>query len=246
MFSTPFYNVDGMGGGGQPTFEINGQHMTAEQVADSYKKLQGEYTKVTQKNSELTKQADSVKGWVEFDQALDQLSQQTGVNAKALAGAQLDGLVNSLTQGKAPTDSQMSKLGQAIDKAESKGDSETVKKLEAVESYVAELEFSKTMDSIANEAKADGIDFNKDEFLAFADEWLEDMGIGEDDDFDLKMLKKAYQAYEAKQLKEQSKQGRIPPLGTSGGAGSPSNQNKSNKVGGLKGAFESSMKMLGK
>lgn len=236
MRLTPFYNAEGGEGGAQTTFEVNGQQMTSEQLVESYKKLQGEFTKVTQKNSDMSKQVDSVKGWLEFDQALDQLSQDTGVNAKALAGSQLDGLIKSLAVGKAPTTTQMGNLEKAIDKAEAKGDEETVKKLEAVESYVAQLEFDKTMNAIEAEAKEDGIPFDVEEFKTFADEWLDDMGISDDDDFDLKLLKKAYQAYEAKKLKEQSKQPKIPQLSTSGGAGSPGKQTSEEKVGGLKGA----------
>jgi hypothetical protein len=232
----PLFNTDESGGGA--TFEVNGQQMTAEQVVESYKKLQGEFTKVTQKNSEYSKSEDKVKGWLDFDQALDQLSQEKGINAKALAGQQLDGLIQNLASGKAPTVTQMDKLGKEIDKAESKGDEATVKKLEALESVVMEQEFEKNLSSIEKEAAEDNIPFDRKEFLAFADSWLDDMGISDDDDFDLKLLKKAYQAYEAKILKEQSKQPKIPTLSTSGGAGSPSKQASNEKVGGIKGAAQ--------
>lgn len=242
----PLFNSDGAAGGGTPaTFEINGQQMTAEQLADSYKKLQGEYTKVTQKNSEYSKNEEKVKAWLEFDTNLDKLSEQTGVNVKALAGAQLDGLLSSLAQGKAPTAAQVQKLETAIDKAEAKGDDKTVQQLESLQSIVMQNEFEKTVDGIEKLAKSDEIAFDRKEFLDFADEWLDDMGIGDDDEFDLKLLNKAYQAYEAKKLKEQVKQPKIPALGTSGGTGAPNKgDGKPEKVGGLRGAAAKAMQYI--
>lgn len=241
----PLFNPEGQEGGGQPTFDINGQQMTAEQVADSYKKLQGEFTKVTQKNSELTKEAEKVKQWVDFDKTLDDVAAKTGQQVKPQVGRMIDSFLSSIAQGQAPTDGQMTQLGKAIDTAEAKGDDELAQRLQALESTAMEAQLEKTFGDIEKTAKSEGIDYDRSEFQEFADKWLEDLGIGDDDDFDLKLLTKAYDAYEAKKLKESAKKGTIPPLGTSGGAAGPDKSStKESKVGGLKGATQKAMQLL--
>jgi hypothetical protein len=239
----PLFNTDEPGGGAA-TFEINGQQMTAEQIVESYKKLQSDHTKVTQKNSEMSKDQEKAKPWLEFEKTLDEISTKTGVNVKALAGAQLDGLITSIVSGKTPTSGQLDKLDDAKDKATSEGDKASLKKLEALESVVMEQEYEKAIDSIEKTAKSDGIDFDRAEFIEFADKWLDELGIGEEDEFDLKLFNKAYQAYEAKIIKE-AKKGGIPPLQTSGGAGGAGrNSTAPQKVGGLKGANQKVMEFL--
>lgn len=241
----PLFNMNEQGGGAA-TFEINGQQMTAEQVVESYKKLQGDHTKVTQKNSELSKDQEKVQEWLKFDQTLEDLSTKTGVNVKVLAGAQLDGLITNLVAGKTPTAGQLDKLDDAKDKAAAEGDKASLKKLEALESVVMEQEYEKTIDGIEKLAKSEGIDFERAEFQKFADAWLEDLGIGEDDEFDLKLLKKAYQSFEAQKIKESTK-GNIPPLGTSGGAAGPNrNSSQPEKIGGIKGAAAKAREFLSK
>lgn len=242
----PLYSAEGDPAGGgtsTATFEVNGQQMTAEQVLESYKKLQGEFTKVTQENSSLKKDSEKVKPWVEFDKTLDDLTSKTGQQLKPLVAQTIDGMINAIMQGKAPTTAQMSDLGKAIDKADAKGDEETVQRLQALEAVAMEAQLDKTLGEIEKNAKSEGIDFDRKEFQDFADKWLEDLGIGDDDDFDLKLLNKAYEAFEAKKIKENVK--KIPPLGTSGGAAGPDKSStQENKVGGIKGAAALARELL--
>lgn len=236
--------ADSEPGGDVSTFEINGQQMTAEQIAESYKKLQGEFTKVTQKNSELNKEYEKAKPWLEFDKTLDDLSAKTGQQLKPQVGMMIDSLINGLANGKAPTETQMSQLGKAIDKAEAKGDDELAQRLQALESTAMEVHYEKAIVEIENTAKSDGIEFDRKEFEGFFDQWLDDLGLEE---FDNKHLKKAYQAYEAQKIKESAKKGNIPPLGTSGGAAGPDKSNSQpTKVGGLKGAAARARELLSK
>lgn len=234
----PYFNAEGLEGGGAPTFEINGQQMTAEQVADAYKKLQADHTKISQKNSDLSKQVDQVKPWVDWDQYLNQF----GPEAKQEVGKLMDTFVKGLESGKAPTNAQMSQLGKAIDKAEAKGDDELAQRLQALESTAMEVHFEKVMGEIEKTAQSEGVDFDRGEFQNFSDQWLDDLGLEE---FEDRHLKKAYQAYEAQKLKESAKKGNIPPLGTSGGAAGPDKGSaQPGKVGGLRGAAQKAAQLL--
>lgn len=231
-------------GGGAEKIQIGDKEFTLEELQEqlkSYDKLQKEFTKVTQKNSELSKEAEKVKQWLEFDQYLDQLS-QTVPDVKPQVGRMIDSFLQSLAKGDTPTQAQMGQLSKAIDKAEDKGDDETVQSLRALEETVMQTTLEKEFLAIEKMAESDGIEFDLDQFKEFADQWLEDLGIGEDDDFDLKLLRKAYKEYLADQLKEGKKK-EIPPLGTSGGASAP-DKAKEQKIGGLKGAFERAAKYL--
>jgi hypothetical protein len=228
-------NDFGLDYGDEAVYEINGQEMTADQLVESYQNLQKEYTKVTQKNSEFSKNSENVKQWLDWDSSLDQLSKETGLDVKSLAGSQINGLIQSIVQGKNPTGAQAQQLENAIGKAERKGDDATAQKLQQLESYMSEQILTNTINDIFEGFSKEGYDVNPDDFEKFADEWLEDLGVGEDDDFDPKLLKKAAQAYEATLLKENSRR-RIPQLGTSGGASSPSRGKDPDKVGGIKGA----------
>lgn len=217
------------------TFEVNGQEMTGEQLLESYQKLQKEFTKVTQKNSEISKNEQAVKQWLDYDKSLQELSEQTGVDVKALAGSQINAIIENIAQGKMPTNAQSQQLDKAINKAEKAGDSETARQLEELQSYVSQQVLDKTIEEIFTNFAQEGYEIDADDFEKFTDEWLEDFGIGEDDEFDPKLLKKAAQAYEAKLLKESSRR-RIPQLGTSGGTSSPIREEKKETVGGIKGA----------
>lgn len=229
------------------TFEINGQKMTAEQVVESYKKLQADHTKVTQKNSELAKTAEAVKGWTDFDNYLTELETKTGQQLKGQLGRMMDSFVQSVANGEAPTQAQMNQLSKEIDKAEKKGDDELTQRLQELEARAYQAELAETFSDFERQAEAEGIDYTQDEFQEFAAEYLSDkFGLGDDDEFTTKQLQAAYDAYEAKKLKEARKKD-IPPLSTSGGTSGPSKGDKGKQsVGGIKGAAAAAAKFLGK
>lgn len=217
-----------------PLFEDEGQgggELTPEQAKElkkSYDKLQTEYTKVTQKNSDLSKNEEKVKNWLAFDAHLDTL----GEGFKAKVGPIFDQVVNDLAAGKVPTVTTMDKLEKQIENAPNK---EIQTKLEAMQDHVYEVTLEKELSNIERTAKEDGIEYSEKDFKKYLGEYLEELGVGEDDEFDLIHLKKAYRLFKADKREEQGNKSTIPPLGTSGGAGSP-NKGEKEKVGGIAGA----------
>lgn len=216
-------------------YEVNGQQMTGEELLQSYQKLQKEFTKVTQKNSQFSKENENVKQWVEWDNSLKKISEEKGIDVRALAGSQINSLIESIMSGNVPTNSEQQSLEKAINKAEKKGDSETVQQLNELQSYVSEQILTNAITEIFESFEEEGYDVDPDDFEEFVDTWLEDLGYDEEDEFDPKLLRKAAQAYEAKLLKESNRR-RIPQLGTSGGASSPNRGKEPEKIGGIKGA----------
>lgn len=244
-YNLQMFNDEITGGGvtAEPVkYTINGQEMTAEQVVESYKKLQAHSTKTTQENSDLKKAAERVQQWVGFDDYLTDLEQKTGLNVKAQVGQKLEEIVQNLANGKTPTNAQMNNLSKQIDKAEEAGNTEMAKRLEELEATAFEAQREKAYMDFEKSAKAEGIEFSADDFDQFAYEYLsEHFDLGEDDGFTIKQLKAAYQAFEAKQLKEARKKD-IPALGTSGGSSGP--DKKEAKTGGISAVTQRIMKRL--
>lgn len=215
-----------------PLFEDDGQggEFTPEQAKElkkSYDKLQAEYTKVTQKNSELSKNEEKVKPWTDFDAYLD----ANGID-KTAVGQAMDKIITDLKAGKAPTAATMANLDKQIDNAPDKA---TQEKLEALQEHVYEVNFEKELGAIERLAKDDGIEYTEKAFKTYLGEYLEELGFGDDDEFDMIHLKKAYKLFKADARENQSNKPTIPPLGTSGGASSP-NKGEKEKVGGIAGA----------
>jgi hypothetical protein len=217
------------------TFDINGQQMTAEQVVDSYKKLQTDHTKVTQKNSEYSKNEEKVKSWTDFDKFID----ESGLDRSAI-GAGMDKLINDLKAGKAPTAANLEKLEKQIDDTDSK---QIKAELEELRDTVLEREYEKTIVTFEKSAAKEGFEFKQKEFETFAYSWLKDLGIDDDGECTDSQLKKAYEAFESKKVKELSGKGKIPPLATSGAAGGVV-KTEPTKGGGLKGAGQRVMEKL--
>lgn len=217
------------------TYDINGQQMTGEQLADSYKKLQTNHTQVTQKNSEYSKNEEKVKAWTDFDKFID----ENGLDRSAI-GAGMDKIINDLKAGKAPTAANLEKLDKQIDDTESK---KIKAELEELRDTVLEREYEKTIVNFEKSAAKEGFEFKQKEFETFAYSWLKDLGIGDEDDFTDNQLKKAYEAFESKKVKELTGKSKIPPLATSGAAGGVT-KTEPVKVGGLKGAGQRVMEKL--
>lgn len=216
-----------------PLFEEDGQiggEFTPEQAKElkkSYDKLQAEYTKVTQKNSEYSKNEEKVKPWTDFDAYLD----ANGID-KGQVGAAMDKIISDLKAGKAPIAATLDKLDKQIENAPDKA---TKEKIEALQDHVYEVTFEKELSAIERTAKEDGIEYSEKDFKKYLGEYLEELGFGDDDEFDMIHLKKAYKLFKADKREEQGNKPTIPPLGTSGGAGSPK-KGEDDKVGGIAGA----------
>lgn len=205
-------NLQRFADGDASPIKLGEKEYTPEQLqeaitkAEAYAKLEPEFTRKSQKLSELEKQSEAFKEWSAFDAFLRE---------NPTLATQVVDVINSFQNGKNVTTTDISAITKGIKVAEKSGDDETAQRLEQLESLFLEREIEQTFESLAKRAEKDGLDYNEDAFKEFAEKWLEEeLEIGDEDEVKPKDIRQAYTAYKAHLLEETIKNGKIPRLGS--------------------------------
>lgn len=244
----PFYNVDGGAqGGNEPpqTVKIGDEEYTLEDLQTKltgYTKLEKQFTKVSQENSDLRKTAEAAKEWLEFDKVVSALpptqQQQFIKQTNEFFAAVQSGSV---------TQQDISGINKAIKAAEKAGDSKAAGALEgARDEALNTVWLNEQLEDIEEQAETDGVPFKKRDFKKFLTSYLEEEGFDESDDITARDIKRAYREYRANQKEkaaEDERKKNLPNVGTgsSGVAagGKPNNKGPKN----LKEAAKMAMEM---
>lgn len=224
-------------GGNEPptTVKIGDKEYSIEDLQNKltgYEKLEKQFTKVSQENSELRKTGEAAKKWLDFDAYVAQFPE----NVQQQFIQQVNSFFSNVQTGDVQQ-KDITGINKAIKTAEKAGDNKTADTLrDARDEALSELLFEKEMLSIEKQAKKDGIEFDEDHFRGFLKDYLEEEGLSEDDEFDTKKIKEAYRAYKLdireKRLSEKEKSDEksiLPNVGT-GGSGIGVGANKQSKA----------------
>lgn len=181
----------------------------------SYDKLNAQFTKVTQENSELKKVAETAQEWLQFDSYIQSLPTD---RQQDFAGRVQD-FLQSVQEGTV-TQKKVDSLKSVIKAAEKSGDDDAAKALTDLrDDALSELILDREITSLGKQAKKDGIEWDEDGFKSYVAEFLAERGLGENDEFDTDELPLIYRLYRAdmkeKALEEQQKRD-LPHVGTGG------------------------------
>lgn len=213
------------------TVKIGDKEFTVEELQNKltgYEKLEKQFTKVSQENSDLRKTGEAAKKWLDFDAYVAQFP--ADVQQKFIE--QVNTFFASAQTGNIQQ-KDITGINKAIKTAEKAGDDETADKLKgARDEALVTMKLNETLDDLEEQAEEDGIPFKKREFKKFLAKYLEDEGYEEDDDFDEREIKRAYRLYKAEKQdksKEDDKKKNLPNVGT-GGSGIGVGANKQTKA----------------
>lgn len=203
-------NEPPVGGDDTPqTVKIGDKEFTVDELQtklDGYSKLEKQFTKVSQENSELKKTSEQAKAWLDFEAQLTSMSpevQQKFVN-------QTNEFFAAVQSGNV-TQQDISGINKAIKSAEKAGDDKTAEKL--TEARDSALELNELYEEFEEKAEEDGFAFKKREFRKYLEKWVDEEGYDEDESLNERDLRRAFKDFRASKKKEAEKQN-LPSVGT--------------------------------
>jgi hypothetical protein len=215
----PFFNQDGPGGGGNEppqTVTIGDKEYSIADLQNKltgYEKLEKQFTKVSQENSDLRKTAESAKEWLNFEQTIQQLPP----NMQQQFIKQTNEFFAAVQSGNV-TQQDVSGINKAIKAAEKSGETGAAEALEgARDDALQTIWLNEQYDELEERAESDGIQFKKKEFEKFLTKYLEDEGYDETDDVTKREIRAAYKLYAAEKKEKSAEDERkrnLPNLGT--------------------------------
>lgn len=223
----PLFEEDGAGGG-TATVKVGDKDYTLEDLQTKltgYEKLEKQFTKVTQENSDLRKVGESAKEWLSFEQAIKNLPE----NQQQQYIKQTNDFFAAAQAGTV-TQQDISGINKAIKAVEKSGDAKAADALEgAKDEALSALWLNEQYDELEEQAETDGITFKKKEFEKFLYKYLEDEGYDESDDVTKREIRAAYKLYRVEKKErstEEERKRNLPNLGTgSSGVGVGNKQN---------------------
>lgn len=253
IIRSPFFNTEGQQGGGAgtgtpgtppQTVKIGDKDYTTEELQTKltgYEKLEKQFTKVSQENSDLRKVSDSAKDWLNFEQVIKQLPE----NVQQQFVKQTNDFFVSAQAGTL-TQQDISGINKAIKTAEKAGDSKAADALEgARDEAVQAIWLNEQYEELEELAENDGIPFKKKEFKTFLTKYLEDEGYTDEDDITKRDIRAAYKLYVVEKkakASDEERKNNLPNFSTGSSGIGVGNKNTNDK--GPKTIKEATQRML--
>lgn len=244
----PFYDQDtgAEGGSNEPqTVKIGDKEYSIDDLQNKltgYEKLEKQFTKVSQENSDLRKTAEAAKEWLNFDKVVSGLPE----NLQQQFIKQTNDFFAAVQSGNV-TQQDISGINKAIKAAEKAGDTKAAGALEgARDEALNTVWLNEQLEDIEEQAETDGIPFKKREFKKFLTSYLEEEGFDETDEITARDIKRAYREYRAdkkEKAAEDERKKNLPNVGTGSSGVAAGGKTKNKGPANLKEAAKMAMEM---